>query len=82
MLPLASCLLRGLECQTIRPRQLAAPAHFTRRLALRLCENKLPKLPELNIGDELSGYQQPSWGEGATHTQEMIRLGLVVVWIT
>ena len=70
MLPLVSCLLRGLECQTIRPRQLASPppAHFARRLALRLCENKLPKLPELNIflGDELSGYQQPSWGEGAT----------------
>ena len=72
ILPLASSLLSGLERQTIRPRQLAPPAHFTRRLAPKLCENKLPKLPELNIflGDELSGYQQPSWGEGAT--QEMI----------
>ena len=42
------------------------PAHFIRRLAPKLCENKLPKLPELNIflGDKLSGYQQPSWGGG------------------
>ena len=73
MLPLASYLLSGLERQTIRPRQLAPPpAHFNRRLAPKLCENKLPKLPELNIflGDELSGYHQPSVGEGAT--QEMI----------